>query len=147
MVVRDPVRAPRIGLCFRALVKATGKRMDTRVSIGVGTVEALPSGRVSEGGGVAFVLSGRGVAGAIGDLAIAIEGFERLDRRLRSARAIRGKGLNDIAQSWRGATAASDPITLPSVSGRLKAANWQAVSAALTLTERVLPALLARALG
>ncbi|MBE9479349.1 MAG: hypothetical protein IMY80_05230 [Chloroflexi bacterium] len=59
-VVSDPSKSLCIGLFFRALIREgiVSKRVDTRISIGLGTVSFIPANDISSGDGEAFQLSG-----------------------------------------------------------------------------------------
>lgn len=57
LVVNMPVDSLRTALYFRSLLIA--RRIDTRLAIGIGAVDFLPSGESRAGGGDAFVRSGR----------------------------------------------------------------------------------------
>jgi hypothetical protein len=59
-VVSEPSKSLRIGLFFRALIREgiVSKRVDTRISIGLGTVSFIPANDISSGDGEAFQLSG-----------------------------------------------------------------------------------------
>lgn len=60
LAVTVPHLSLRIGLFFRGLILAgmQAGRVDTRVAIGLGTVDFLPSATISSGDGEAFRLSG-----------------------------------------------------------------------------------------
>jgi hypothetical protein len=55
-----PAPALRVGLCMRALIKSDERlpKADTRLAIGIGTVDFVDQDSVSEGQGEAFGLSG-----------------------------------------------------------------------------------------
>lgn len=63
MLVSDPVKSLRCGLFYRADLKGKldEKKFDTRMSIGIGTIDMLPEDRVTLGSGQAFELSGKGL--------------------------------------------------------------------------------------
>lgn len=63
LLVTEPKSALRIALLFRASLKSKmGIRVfDSKIFIGVSTIDSLPGQRVSLGNGEAFVLSGRGL--------------------------------------------------------------------------------------
>jgi hypothetical protein len=62
-VAPDPRRALRAALLLRAALRAEGRALDTRISIGIGP-GALPAGTdISAASGPAFELSGRGLDG------------------------------------------------------------------------------------
>ena len=60
LLVTDPAQSLRIGLFFRAFLrgKMKSKRVDTRISIGVGSIDFMPEESVSSGDGEAFRSSG-----------------------------------------------------------------------------------------
>jgi hypothetical protein len=61
MLVADPVKSLRIGLFYRAFLRAataTG-RWDTRMAIAIGTVDFVPEDGVSKGDGQAYRYSGK----------------------------------------------------------------------------------------
>jgi hypothetical protein len=60
MIVTDPPKAIRVGLYMRAAFKTeweSGKN-DTRIAIGIGKIDFIPAGSISEGDGEAFRRSG-----------------------------------------------------------------------------------------
>lgn len=63
MVITTPKKALRIGLLLRALlISEPGyNQLDTRFSIGFGTIDYLPDNQISIGNGEAFYLSGKGL--------------------------------------------------------------------------------------
>jgi len=66
VLVKNPSKSLRIALYFRALLKScnagiAGKRIDSRIAIGIGTIDFLPPREVSSGDGEAYRLSGDGL--------------------------------------------------------------------------------------
>ena len=59
VLLSNPVHSLRVALLFRAGLISEG--IDTRVSIGIGTVDHVPEGRISSGVGEAFTRSGGGL--------------------------------------------------------------------------------------
>jgi hypothetical protein len=59
-LVTEPSKSLRIGLFYRATIQAgmEARRVDTRISIGLGTINFLPGDMVSSGDGEAYRLSG-----------------------------------------------------------------------------------------
>ena len=156
VLLENPVNSLRIALLFRAGLKSEG--IDTRISIGIGTVDHVPEDRVSSGAGEAFTRSG--------------EGLDRLNRRTKKAHpnrmhvslsvdettgemlgaivrlidsiatgwstkqalAVRGALLGltqeEIASSWPGAS-----VSRQAVAGFLHRSNWPAVSSAIEAVE------------
>lgn len=73
--LRDPSLALWASVFLRVGLKAhlSGENVDTRVGIGVGTVDILSESRISESNGEAFIRSGRGLDSLAGDLNISLE--------------------------------------------------------------------------
>jgi hypothetical protein len=65
MLVPSPAPALRIGLCMRALIRSSDElpKADTRLAIGLGTVDFLDEESVSQSQGAAFTLSGEALDG------------------------------------------------------------------------------------
>lgn len=63
LLVTEPMSALRIALFFKATLKSKMEihGFDTKIFIGVGTIDSLNNKRVSLGNGQAFLLSGRGL--------------------------------------------------------------------------------------
>jgi hypothetical protein len=61
LLVTDPSESLRVGLFYRASLRATmkSKRVDTRISIGIGSIEFIPPENVAGGDGPAFRASGK----------------------------------------------------------------------------------------
>jgi len=62
-VVTEPSSSLRIGLTFRTYLRSRmeSKRIDTRISIGIGSISFIPPNNLSSGDGEAFRLSGIGL--------------------------------------------------------------------------------------
>ena len=60
MLVSDPVKSLRIGLYYRAFIRARMQfnKIDTRLSIALGRIDFIPGERVSSGDGEAYRRSG-----------------------------------------------------------------------------------------
>ncbi len=153
LLVSDPVRSLRIGLFFRACLRSASERgrgLDTRMAMAVGSVDFV-RGRVSQGDGEAYRLSGRAletmprkqrlrleVAGAKDDLqalGIIVRLIDVLAQHWtgRQALAVRaalcGWTQEEIAKQWSGS------ITQQAVTKHLDAAEWPALEAALSQVE------------
>ena len=61
MLVSDPSKSLRLGLFYRAYIKSRMElsKVDTRMAIGVGTIDFIPGTNVSEGDGEAYRNSGK----------------------------------------------------------------------------------------
>lgn len=162
MAVLDPGRAVRIGLYFRALLRAT-YGMDTRVSIGFGTVDFLPFENISTGTGESFTLSGQGLEKCpkTARMNLSFPPLERsldgqglntvirlIDLQVRDwtagqsqavAGALIGLTQVEIAASWQ-----PEPISQQAISQHLEKAGWIQIKEALDYLEIALPAALAR---
>lgn len=160
MVVREPEIALRIGLYFRALLKAHYE-IDSRLSIGFGAVDYLPSDNVSTGTGTAFTLSGQGLEACQKPIRMNLSFSE-------SNQSLIGLGLNSIirlidlvvvrwtpgqSQAVSGALIGStqaqiaaswqpEPVSQQAISQHLENAGWTHIKAALQYVEEALPSVL-----
>lgn len=165
MVTRAPARALRIGLCMRALIRGDARLpgADTRLAIGVGSVDFIADGNVAESQGEAFRLSGQGLerlkAGS-GRLAVAVEGLADgrpndcaietaealetvvalLDALCQGWTASRARAVAGALRGWTQQHIADDAgVSQPYVAKALARAHWDAVEGAIEWWERALP--------
>lgn len=147
MVVAQPALALRAALLFRAHLRATvtpdsRDPVDTRMALGLGTIDLVPTARVSEGEGTAFQRSGRALAelgdrrmsftaggdASLEDWDVTLRLLDELVRvwTAKQARAmtgaLRGWSQDEITALW------SPKITQPSVANHLRAARAEAVA-------------------
>jgi hypothetical protein len=156
MVLLKPALAVRIGLFFRALLRAR-YGMDSRVSIGFGTVDYLPQEDISTGTGQAFILSGQGLETCRkparmklsfpdkeypvdeGAVNVIIQLIDLQAGRWTSgqSQAVAGALLNltqvEIAASWK-----PSPISQQAISQHLDNAGWIQINRALGYLEGAL---------
>lgn len=159
LLVREPSRSLRIALFMRANLRAAFEetRVDTRVAIGVGTVDFVPETDISGGDGEAFRLSGRALdeMGRGFRMAVALSpGFPKSTNRLldavaklidvqaaswtqRQAFAV-GKALLGLTQEEIGEAWMEHPISQQTVAQHLASAGWNAIDYALSVTEPIL---------
>lgn len=152
LLVNDPVQSLRVGLFFRACLRSAPARvrgLDTRMAIAVGSVDFV-RGRVSQGDGEAYRLSGRAleamprkqrlqlaISGAkeVQSLMVIVRLIDVLAQRwtgrqaLAVRAALRGLTHEKIAKTWPGS------ITQQAVTKHLDAAEWPALEAALKQVE------------
>ncbi|MBI3287518.1 MAG: hypothetical protein HYZ68_05660 [Chloroflexi bacterium] len=162
LVVTDPAQSLRIGLFFRASVRARmrSKKVDTRVAIGIGTMDFLPGKNVSSGDGEAFRRSGTALESMSRtrrmalDCPVAIssghaQAFDIVMRFVdvlargwteKQAQAVTGAlrewTQEKIAKMWPG-----KEITQQAVAQHLDRAGWNAVENGLQFFERSVRAL------
>ncbi|MEJ2412026.1 MAG: hypothetical protein P8Y34_03385 [Anaerolineales bacterium] len=160
LVVRDPISALRIGLYFRAQLRSTAG-MDSRVSIGFGTVDYLPAGEVSTGTGAAYTLSGMGLKDLLKPVRMKLkftsEQTSSLARSLdtitglmdlqvqrwtrkqaaASAGSLVGLTQEQIALNWK-----EEPVSQQAISQHLESAGWYQIRESLQFVETVLPEVL-----
>jgi len=160
LVVRDPISALRIALYFRAQLRSTAG-MDSRISIGYGTVDYLPAEEVSTGTGAAFTLSGMGMKELLKPvrmkLKFSLEQNSTLTRSLdtitglidlqvqrwtrkqaaASAGSLVGMTQEQIAFNW-----ADEPVSQQAISQHLESAGWYQIRESLLFMEGVLPEVL-----
>lgn len=154
MVLAEPKSTLRAGLLYRAHLRASMDNADTRLVIGVGTIDFVPRGRVSEGEGEAFRASGRLLSEGTSssrmrfsapshpewdflDLAVCL--LDALivrhwtsKRALAITGALRGWTQGKIAGLW------TPPIRQQSVVDHLRGAAWEATEQTLEAFERSL---------
>jgi hypothetical protein len=159
LLVRDPRLSLRVGLAFRALLKAhTGEdRADSRLAIGVGPIDFLPPEGVSAGDGPAFRVSG-GLLQAMSrrermDIGVAEASDTPLTRCLRvvvrlidgwvrtwtvpQARAV-GGALRGLTQQEIATTCWQPAVTQQAVAQHLQRAGWHAIGEGLAYFESAL---------
>jgi len=151
-VISRPERAFRVGLFFRAWIRAhvpPGRRLDTRMAVAVGRVTSIPTNWVSGGDGEAFRASGRalehlreplrlalvvpptaapGLAAALGAFAPVfdslVQGWTQCQSRAVVAR-LHGATQDAIAHTW------PETITRQAIARHLAKAHWPAVESGL----------------
>jgi hypothetical protein len=155
LIVADPVKAPAVALYVRAVLRegwGSGK-IDSRIAIGIGTIDFIPGDRASEGDGEAFRRSGGALEGmkksyhmrfSVHDkqleetLNIIFQLIDVLASRWtgKQARAIRGvlQGFTQekIASLWR------PKIKQQTVYKHLERAGWWGIEPALASMEKSL---------
>ena len=154
LLVSEPIKSLRIGIHFRAHLKAI--EIDTRVAIAIGKIDSFPQTRVSGGLGEAYINSGRALADlknsrhdrlkvVLPDMeqqkaVDAIVGF--IDALITGwspsqAAAVTGKlkGLTqkEIAAHWK-----PDPIAQQTVGMHLRRAEWKLLSKGTEAAESVI---------
>lgn len=152
LLVSEPALSVRVGLYFRASLRSgveRGRGLDTRMSIAIGTVDFV-KGRVSQGDGEAYRISGRELEelprkqrlalrspdeaqqAAFGVVVRLVDALVQ-DWTGSQARAVcgalRGWTQQQIAREWPG------KVSQQAVTKHLDAAQWPAVEAALIYLE------------
>ncbi len=158
LLVTDPTDALRIALFVRAYLRADTKRVDTRISIGVGTVDTQPTHGVGEGRGEAFRLSGELLAKRTPSrmrfamtkahpdswwqersVATILAVLDLVVLRWTSAQALAIRGAlvgwkqERIAESWPGGA-----ITQQAAAQHLARAGWDGVREAVAYYEEIM---------
>ena len=158
-LVQDPVHGVRVGLFYRAALKASmdDNETDTRLAIAVGQVDFVPEERVSGGDGDAYRLSGQlmetmahnarmnfGFAGKentteIKAIAVMLCLMDALARQWtsRQANAVCG-ALRNLSQKEIAETRWPRPITQQAVAQHLDRAGWHAIHQGLRFLEETL---------
>ena len=160
LIVLAPTIAFRIGLYFRALLRAE-YGIDSRVSIGYGLYDFLPGENISTGTGQAFTLSGQGLEACRKPTRMVLS-FPAENQSLDSlglkvitqlvdlqagrwtpgqSRAVAGALLNltqaEIAANWK-----PESISQQAISQHLDNAGWIQINHALGYLETSLPEIL-----
>ena len=162
-LITDSSKSLRIGIFFKALIKASISSifLDTRLSIGLGSLEFLPADNISSGDGEAFRLSGEGLerlnkTNRMGisfplryksNTTKAVEIIVKLiDTKVsewtkKQANAVCGALLNltqeSIAKHWF-----SKEISQQSVAQHLHRAGWSTIASTIEFYESHLPMIL-----
>ena len=160
LLIEAPGKALRIALFIRATLRARfdRTRVDTRIGIGIGSVDFIPHDNISSGDGEAFRLSGEALDGLARSFGMAVNLPDRFSPFVRSSmdvsaklidvlvgewtsrqayavsRAIIGLTQDEIAESWM-----TRPIAQQTVAQHLGSAGWNAIDYALTAIESALP--------
>lgn len=141
LLVTEPRLALRIALLFRSTLKGKMniREFDSKIFIGVGTIDSFPGERVSLGSGQAFLLSGRGLESLMKyKMGIDYPGFDKNDylklvvqlvdvfasnwtvkQSIAVGGALKGWSQKKIAESW-----GDDKLTQQAVHKHLLSAFW-----------------------
>lgn len=157
MFVAEPAAALRVGLYFRAFIRAHApvRQADVRMAIGVGAVDYVPPGNVSGGDGAAFRRSGKLLesmaAPGSGTLRFAMDGkavTRAIDGMLVLAGDVAGRWTPSQARAVMGALAGmtrqqiaaawNKPISYQAVGMHLKRAGWPAIHHAVAVFEETI---------
>jgi hypothetical protein len=157
LVVSDPSISLRIALFYRAFLRAHLEhcKVDSRLAIAVGTIDFIPSNRISAGDGQAFQKSGhllekmpknsRMIFGITGrentDIHLALEIVVLLlDTLIMKWTARQAQAVAAILQGWTQEKIAAHfqpkPITQQAVAQHLERAEWSAIEKGLIFFEQ-----------
>src|ERR1035438_3751058 len=155
LVVTDAKLGLRAAVFFRAHLHSNSPEvgLDTRIAIGIGTIDFVPKGQVSQGDGPAFRESGRvlesmpksrklalsvpetetpaGIEPVIGLMDTAMERWTE-KQSLAVMGMLQGLPQAQIAELW------TPPVKQPVVARHLRQAGWEAVAAGLSYVENIL---------
>lgn len=160
MVITRPQDALRIGCFIRSRMQSEPgyRHLDSRISIGFGTIDYLPEKNVSTGNGQAFRLSGEGLeslpsysrmslsfpnehqAALPQALEVIVQLMDLQMQRWtgKQAEAVSGALINltqkKIARSW-----VREPVTQQAISQHLEGAGWVQINGGLSYVESVVP--------
>jgi hypothetical protein len=153
-----PVNSLRQGLFFRACVKAAmhSGRVDTRISLAIGTIDFLPPDGPAAGAGQAFNLSGQGLDEMDRQFYLSLRFPPEFDRDISTSLEAVGRLIDRLAQDWtdRQALAVSgallgltqarvaevtfnSQITQQAVAQHLASAGWPAIQSGLEAFEMI----------
>ena len=150
LLVDEPTQALTVALAYRAALRihTNSSKIDSRVSIGIGSLAFLPGETISEGDGEALQASGRGleamdrrvrlkVHGAAGHSASVLDALTWLidtqaqawtaRQSLAVSGALRGWTQEKIAAKWK-----PKPISQQAVAQHLDRSGWYAVEQGIT---------------
>ena len=155
LVVADARLGLRAAVFLRAHLDGTSPDagLDTRIAIGIGMIQFVPNGQLSQGDGPAFRESGKaleampksrrlalsvagtetpaGIAPVIGLMDTVMERWTE-KQSLAVVGRLRGLPQSRIAGLW------TPPVTQPVVARHLRQAGWEAVEAGLAYVENTL---------
>ena len=161
IIVNSPQKAFEIGLFIRTYIRYRFQmeKLDTRIAIGIGPVDFIPSENVSAGDGPAYLASGHlletmtngfvginfssdikndllfnSLANLIGLLDVLVSSWGPGHSQSVNL-AMQGLTQTEIAEAWWPA-----PIKQPSVSKSLQTAGWNQIKNSLSLIERLIVA-------
>jgi len=159
MLLRSPGPALRVGLLMRALIKSSERlpKADTRLAIGIGTVDFVDHESASEGQGEAFGLSGAALD-ALQDIKVRmaarvpetwrddagrLDVQDTLDTMMVLVDAICTGWTGSQATAMAGALmgleqtriAEQSSVSQPAISQALSAGNWAAIAEAVAWWE------------
>jgi hypothetical protein len=164
--VAGPQGALRIALFFRALIQFSlpGANIDTRLAIGVGSIDFLPGDELTSGDGEAYRLSGEGLESLQKPFYMGLFMPERYQSQLASALDVIVKLLDRQVCKWTEAQAESvagallgftqqkiatewveREITQQAVAQHLDRAGWASIEVGLRYYEQTLPSALSGA--
>lgn len=158
LIVNSPSKAFEISLFIRTFIryKFQNEKLDTRIAIGIGSVQFIPEDNVSAGDGPAYLSSGRllesfshqymGIRFSSVKENLLLSSLENLvsvlDLIITSwgpgqsqavNLALQGYTQTEIAKKWQ-----PNPIKQPSVSKSLQTAGWDQLKYSLTLLETLI---------
>ncbi len=153
MLVSDPSKSLRLGLFYRAYIKAHMQlsKVDTRMVIGVGSIDFIPGTKVSEGDGGAYRNSGKMLADISKSvymrfnfpgneksaaLDIVVQLVDAIVRRRWTDK--RSLAITGALQGWKQDRIASlwdKPIKQQSVVDNLSGADWKSIEKAICFFE------------
>lgn len=158
LLVEKPALALRIAVFMRAKLRASFDKasVDTRVAVGIGTVDFVPESDISGGDGTAFRRSGRALdemgrsfrmavaaseslgepTGSLLDAVAKLIDVEATKWTQRQAYAV-SKALTGRTQEEIGAEWIDHPISQQTVAQHLAAAGWNGLEYALSVSETV----------
>lgn len=152
LLLRDPRLVLRAGLFMRASLLASPLDIDTRVAIAIGGVDFVPDGKIEQGDGVAFRLSGwllsEGLSKRV-SMAFGAHGHDSADAWSLTIRLIdelvrrnwssnRSRAMTGALRGWTQKQTGElwdPPIAHQSVGRHLIKAGWGAISIAIRCFE------------
>ena len=152
VLLTNPGKSLAAGLLYRAHLRASNPKCDTRFVVAIGAIDFVPGKSVSEGDGEAFRLSGQLLADGLRRRRMAFAAHDReaanrwdlafdlIDslashhwsekQALAMTGALRGWKQEEIGTLW------NPPIEQPTVNRRLKLAGWSSISRAIAEFEQ-----------
>lgn len=162
LIVNNPGKSLEIGLFIRTYLRfaITDKKIDSRITIGVGQVDFVPEGNVSAGYGSAYTVSGHLLEALSGNQRMALGFSVNEHTLLNSAAIILVELMDTIITSWGSSQCQAvywalqgftqkqiaerwlpEPIKQPSVSNNINRSAWPTIKRSLAFYEAAITTL------
>jgi hypothetical protein len=125
-IISDPAKSLRIGLFYRSHVRAKmeSKRIDTRVAIGIGSIDFLPGNKASRGDGEAFRISGGALEKLSRNRRMILECSESIGSLDVEALDVIFQLIDVLARDWTGKQAKAISGALLGLTQEKVASSW-----------------------
>jgi len=125
-IVSDPANSLRVGLFYRSYIRAKmeSKKIDTRVAIGIGSIDFLPGNKASRGDGEAFRISGGALEKLSRNRRMIFECSDSIDSLDREALDVIFQLIDVLARDWTAKQAKTISGALLGLTQEKAASSW-----------------------